>query len=110
MNEFAEQMCRFTCAGCQTEMMGKIPAMRIYNFPESSGCVMSHERPSKCPGCGAIYAPIIQSISSNGMMTFGWRRVSQQDTRELTGMHGLTGNMDLLSLQREIEGGGKGTT
>ncbi len=102
MNETSEQMCRFICGGCKTEMIGKIPALRIYNFPESSGAVMSHERYSKCPKCGAMYLPIIQAIAANGMMTFGWRQAPKPNTIELSGVNGLTENEEVMNAKRKM--------
>ena len=98
----ASGLCKFTCGVCQTPLMARIPTIRIYNFPETSGCVMVHERPVKCPKCDARYVAIFQSISGDGKIQFGWRQVP--DTKQpSTAMTDLTGNMEVDQVRKRIQ-------
>jgi hypothetical protein len=92
-------MCRFTCANCKASVLARIPAIRIYNFPEVSGCSMSHERHTKCPKCDTAYVPIIQLITGDAKIQFGWRVVTKQQ-KDGTSMTSLTAT---LPTQAEIK-------
>ena len=70
---------QFKCGTCQNDMMARLPTMRVFNFPECSGVVMSHERMSKCPQCGTVYIPLLKGVSPTGQMETGLE--SCADTR-----------------------------
>lgn len=93
-------MCRFTCATCKSPVLARIPAIRIYNFPEVSGCTMSHERHTKCPKCDTAYVPIIQLITGDAKIQFGWRVVTKQQMKDTSSMTSLTEN---LPTQQQIK-------
>jgi len=68
---------QFPCANCQTPMMGRIPPIRVFNFMETSGLVLSHERMSKCPNCGTLYVPLIKGLSSDGHLELVFKAIQQ---------------------------------
>jgi len=71
---------QFKCGTCQNDMMARLPTMRVFNFPEASGVVMSHERMSKCPSCGTVYVPLIKSVKQTGEIELVWKAVQTQET------------------------------
>jgi hypothetical protein len=72
---------QFKCGTCGNQMMARIPPMRVYNFPEVSGVVMSHERMSKCPNCQSVYVPLIKAVKPSGEIELVWKVIS---TNEIT--------------------------
>ena len=96
-------ICTFKCMSCMTMIVSRIPTIRLYNFPEASGCVMGHERPTKCPKCHVGYVPIIKSISRDAKITFSWRQVAEEMQKDILPENSL--NVSVLS-----RGNGKLTT
>lgn len=101
MDDAKAAICKFNCMRCQTPIMARIPSMRIYNFPEMSGCIMSHERQTKCPQCQTSYVPIIQSVSGGGQLQFGWREVSLGQVMDPRTTNNLTGNMAMQATRKQ---------
>lgn len=66
-------VCQFKCKNCQGQIASRLPTMRVFNFPESSGVVVAHERMAKCPKCDTLYVPLIGQVTSKGEIQFIWR-------------------------------------
>ena len=75
---------QFNCGTCQEPMMARIPPFRVFNFPESSGVVMTHERVSKCPKCGTVYIPIIKNVKQGGELELVWKALSVPEIKAPT--------------------------
>ena len=75
---------QFACGTCHEPMMARIPPFRVFNFPECSGLVMSHERMSKCPKCGTVYVPLIKGVKQSGEMELVWKAISTPEIKAPT--------------------------
>jgi hypothetical protein len=95
MTNVSNAVCTFKCMSCETMIVARIPTIRLYNFPEASGCVMGHEKPIKCPKCQTGYVPIIKSISGDAKITFGWRAITAEEQKEVIPENSL--NVSVLS-------------
>jgi predicted RNA-binding Zn-ribbon protein involved in translation (DUF1610 family) len=69
-------MAQFQCATCKNVMVSRVPAFRVFNFPESSGVIMAHERMAKCPNCGTVYIPLIGNVGKQGEIELVWKPIS----------------------------------
>lgn len=68
-------MAQFNCASCGKPMAARIPNLRVFNFPESSGVVMAHERIAKCPHCSMIYIPLISGLGKQNEIQIAWKPI-----------------------------------
>lgn len=68
-------VCQFNCGQCSKPMAARMPAMRVYNFPEVSGVTLAHERVAKCAECGATYIPLIKGVTKEGVIELAWKIV-----------------------------------
>lgn len=75
-------MCQFGCSTCNSVVVARIPAMRVYNFPEVSGVVVGHERLQKCPKCQTMYVPLIKGVDNNGKIEWVWKPLPQQQQQQ----------------------------
>lgn len=66
-----------TCPRCSGKMFAVIPQARVFDFPEFSGVIVSHERVETCPHCAANYIALIdrQELAKIGTIPLIWRQV-----------------------------------
>lgn len=72
-------MAQFNCGSCAKPMAARLPNLRVFNFPESSGVIMAHERIAKCPHCGMIYLPLIGGLGKNNEIQVAWKPIGERD-------------------------------
>ncbi len=72
-------MCSFKCGNCQSAMVARAPVMRVFNFPETSGVIVPHERMAKCPTCFTIYVPLVKEVSQDGKIQLVWKPITTKE-------------------------------
>lgn len=73
-------MCQFKCGNCQSPMVARTPPMRVFNFPETSGVVVPHERMAKCPQCSTVYVPLVKEVTQDGRIQLVWKPIQTKDS------------------------------
>lgn len=73
-------MCQFKCGNCENQMVARVPPMRVFNFPESSGVIIAHERMAKCPNCGTVYVPLVGKVTEKGEIQLVWKPIPTKES------------------------------
>lgn len=73
----------FKCTGCQEHVQTKMPSIRWWNFEQSSGVVLVHDRPTMCLECRRLYLPVITGVETATMeIKIEWKEVKIQKPKK----------------------------
>lgn len=78
-------MHQFNCATpeCGTVISGRAPIPQVFNLATVSGLVISHERITRCPKCGAPYICMIAGLDPAGVLQLVWTPIAAKPASQI---------------------------
>lgn len=72
------------CLTCDKPMTVRVPPPRIFNGPDVSVMVFTHEKLDECPSCKQLYLFLLNPFDAEGNLSFKWTKVTARTPPTIT--------------------------